>query len=277
MKYSTGIWSGNSNKSMATKASAIVVAMLLLVANPARAGFSVDVYVDNVFFTTILDGGLGDDNGTAGDISYSFDLMDVQNRWRATGLVLANGGYNGVPPVSTIVTDVKIEKIANVPIFAGEIDFRHHYASSGLQAHTAAIDGVFNNTLGTDVGGASLEYYADVNGQSLGGYATGLYSGPEGETFNGSLGPLLTPTTTEHHMKLRFYLDTLGDAIEMFNSAEIHTVVPEPTVLGLLLPSLGILLVAGRGSKQTGATNLLPHCKDAKEMRSLTQRATPCR
>ena len=30
----------------------------------------------------------------------------------------------------------------------------------------------------------------------------------------------------------------------MFNSAEIHTVVPEPTTLALLLPSLGILLAS---------------------------------
>lgn len=243
MKHSLKQLSVIDSTTSAIRATALATGLLFCV-SPMMAGFSVDVYVDNVFFTTINDGGIGDDNGIAGDISYSFDLMDVQNRWRATGLILANGGYNGVPPVSTIVTDVLIEKIANVPIFTGEIDFRHHYAASGLQTHTASIDGVFNNTIGTEVGGVSLDYFGDINGQSLGGYGTGFYSGPEGETFNGSLGPLVLPTTTEHHMKLRFYLDSLGDSIEMFNSAEIHTVVPEPTTLALLLPSLGILLAS---------------------------------
>jgi len=242
MKYSAEKPLTSGSTSLPLKAAALVVG-LALCASPAKAGFSLDVYVDNIFFTTINDGGGGDDNGGLGDILYNFDLMDAQNRWRATGKVIADGGYNGALPVSTIVTDVLIEKIADVPIFTGEIDFRHHYAASGLQTHAASIDGVFNNTLGTNVFGASLEYSADINGQSMGTYATGFYSGPEGETFNGSLGPLVTPTTTEHHMHLRFYLDTLGDSIEMYNSAEIHT-VPEPTSLALLVPALGVFLVS---------------------------------
>ena len=95
-----------------------------------------------------------------------------------------------------------------------------------------------------EVKGVSLEYYADINGQNLGGYNTGFYAGPGPELFNGNLGPLELPTTTEHHMKLRFYLDSLGDSIEMFNSAEIHTVVPEPTACALLLTAAGALVIS---------------------------------
>src|SRR5262245_39108175 len=95
--------------------AAFVVALMLL-ASTAMAGYSVDVYIDNVFAYTINDNGLGDDNGAVGDISHHFVLSDPANRWRAEGDIFANGGYDGALPVSTVVTDTLIEKIANVPI-----------------------------------------------------------------------------------------------------------------------------------------------------------------
>ena len=36
-------------------------------------------------------------------------------------------------------------------------------------------------------------------------------------------------------MKLRFYLDSLGDSIELFNNAEIHTNVPKPSALSMAM------------------------------------------
>jgi hypothetical protein len=219
---------------------------ILLITRPVVAGFAIDVYVDNIIAYQVVDNGLGDNNPALGDIEHHFLLSDAMNRWGADGVIFAEGGYNGVPPVSTVVTDTLIEKIANVPLNIGEIDFVHHYAASGLQSHTASIDGVFDNTIDHEVRGASLQYLADINGQSLGAFATGLYAGPGPWGFMGGLGPLILPTTTEHHMELRFYLDSLGDSIQMFNSAEIHT-TPEPAG-AVLIWALGVIIASRRGN-----------------------------
>lgn len=218
---------------------------LMLIASPAMAGYSIEVLVDNLPVGLIVDNSPDDLNNTVGDIWYHFQLTDVQNRWDAEGDIFAEGGFNGQPPVSTIVTNTLIEKIANVPIFSGEIDFIHNYAASGLLAHMAQIDGQFDNTIDHEVKGASLDYFATINGQSLGVFTTGFYAGPGPEPFDGTLGPLLLPTTTEHHMKLRFYLDSLGDSIELFNSAELHSGVPEPAAWAFVLVAL-ITIAASR-------------------------------
>jgi hypothetical protein len=204
----------------------IVGAMLF--ANSTLAGYSIEVRIDNVFFDLINDNDPEDMNAAVGDIWYHFVLSDPANRWQAEGEIFAEGGFDGEPPVSTIVTDTLIEKIANVPIFSGEIDFFHNYAASGLLSHVANIDGQLDNTMDHEVRGASLDYFADINGQSLGSFGTGLYAGPGPHPFDDTLGPVVLPTTTQHHMKLRFYLDTLGDSIELFNSAELHSGIPEP-------------------------------------------------
>jgi hypothetical protein len=46
--------------------------------------------------------------------------------------------------------------------------------------------------------------------------------------FSGNLGPLHLPSTEEHDLTLGFYLDSLGDAIRLDNSVELHS-IPEPT------------------------------------------------
>lgn len=213
--------------------STVVALGLLTLARPAWAGFSIDVYIDNVIAYQVLDNSPDDANLAIGDIEHHFLLTDAMNIWQAGGTIYAEGGFNGVPPVSTVVTDTLIEKIANVPLNVGEIDFVHHYAASGLQSHTASIDGVLDNTIDHEVRGASFEYRADINGQPMGTYGTGFYAGPGPHPFMGGLGPLVLPTTTEHHMEMRFYLDSIGDSIEMFNSAEIHT-IPEPACVALI-------------------------------------------
>jgi hypothetical protein len=211
----------------------------MLIASPAMAGYSIEVLVDAIPVGLIADNGPDDLNAAVGDIWYHFQLMDAQNRWLAEGDVFAEGGYDGVPPVSTIVTNTLIEKIANVPLLDGQIDFIHNYAASGLLSHVANIDGVLDNTIDHEVKGVSLDYSADINGQSLGSFGTGFYAGPGPLPFDDVLGPLVLPTTTEHHMRLRFYLDSLGDSIELFNSAEIHSGVPEPSLGGFVLIAIG--------------------------------------
>ena len=168
-------------------------------------------------------------------------LTDLANRWVAEGDIFANGGFNGEPPVSTIVTNTLIEKIADVPIFTGDIDIIHSYAASGLQTHTAQIDGQFDNTVDSDIGGARLEYIPTVSGQGMGAFDSGFVDGPGPIVFADTLGPLLLATTEEHHIFMRFYLDTLGDLIEMFNSAELHS-TPEPATGAVLTLAMLTLL-----------------------------------
>ena len=218
---------------------------LMLIASPAMAGYSIEILVDDLPVNLIVDNSPDDLDNNVGDIWYHFQLTDVQNRWEAEGDIFAVGGFDGQPPVSTIVTNTLIEKVADVPIFSGEIDVIHNYAASGLLPHTALIDGQFDNTIDHEVKGASLDYFASVNGQSLGSFITGIYAGPGPEPFDGALGPLLLPTTTEHHMTLRFYLDSLGDSIELFNSAELHSGVPEPAAWAFVLVAL-ITIAASR-------------------------------
>jgi len=153
--------------------------------------------------------------------------------------VLATGG-GGTPPVSTIVTDTLIEKL-QPGLFFSQIEVVHNYAASGLSSHSANIDGQFENTLGNPISYAELFYTPRVNSQGMGTAHEGPVSGVPGPVpFADNLGPLLLPTTTEHEITIGFYLDSPGDAIRLFNSAALHTVVPEPASAGLALVALGL-------------------------------------
>jgi len=110
---------------------AVITATAVLAANSVMAVFSVEVRVDNILVDTISDNIFPDQNPAVGDIHYHFVLLDQNNIWQAEGDVFAEGGFNGQPPVSTVVTNTLIEKISNDPIIAGEIDFTHSYAPQG--------------------------------------------------------------------------------------------------------------------------------------------------
>lgn len=229
----------------------ILLAIGFLLSAPALAlaGFSIEISVDAGPAVTYLDNGPEDLNLALLDIEIPFTVGDVGNNWSATGTVLATGG-GGFPPVSTIVTDTLIENIGG-QFLGGAIHVKHNYAASGLFAHTATLDGQFENVLGNQIGFADLTFIAAVSpdyGQNLGV----LHEGPVNNSdspqpfVGGDLGPLVLPTTIAHLITLQFYLGDPGDAIRLFNSAEIHTVVPEPGTLvlaglagvGLAMPML---------------------------------------
>ena len=213
----------------------LVMCILLSAAEIAYAGFSIEISVDGGPVTTYLDNdGLFDLNPVEFDIEIPFTVGDVGNNWSATGTVLATGG-GGTPPVSTIVTDTLIENIGG-QFLDGQIRVVHNYAASGLFAHSATLDGQFENVLGNAIGYAQLSYSAAVSpGQSLGLLLEGpIINMPSPQPFvGGNLGPLLLPTTTKHEITLQFYLGDPGDAIRLFNSAEMHTSVPEPSTMVL--------------------------------------------
>jgi hypothetical protein len=220
----------------------MAVCILLAAADKAMAGFSIEISVDGGLATIYDDNGPDDINPAPFDIEIPFTVGDVGNNWSATGIVLATGG-GGTPPVSTIVTDTLIENIGG-QFLAGEIQVVHNYAASGLFAHTASLDGQFENVLGNAIGYADLRFFAEVYpGQSLGMIHEGpVIDLPSPQAFvGGNLGPLVLPTTIRHELTLQFYLGDPGDAIRLFNSAEIHTTVPEPS--GVVLGALGAAFV----------------------------------
>ncbi|MDZ4657583.1 MAG: PEP-CTERM sorting domain-containing protein [Bythopirellula sp.] len=218
------------------------VCCLLNFTQMARAGYSVEISVDFGAPVIYVDNGAFDLNPAVFDMEFDFTVNDVGNNWTASGTVLATGGGDGVPPVSTIVTDTLIQKL--LPgLFFGNIEVTHNYAASGLLSHSAVLDGQFENVLGNPISYAELFYtprvYPENFGMTMGTAHEGPVSGVLGPVpFDELLGPIVLPTTIEHEITLGFYLDAPGDAIRLFNSAEIHTIVPEPTSAVLFLTAI---------------------------------------
>lgn len=210
----------------------------------AWAGFSIEISVDGGVPTVFLDNGPDDLNPLPFDLEIPFTVGDAGNNWSATGTVLATGG-DGAPPVSTIVTDTLIENIGG-QFLQGEILVVHNYTASGLGTHTATLDGQFENVLGNDIGYADLRLFAAVNSQSMGMLHEGpVINSPSPQAFGGGMLALQLPTTTEHSLLFQFYLGDPGDAIRLFNSGELHTVVPEPSSVLLALVGAGMICVWG--------------------------------
>lgn len=226
-----------------------MICLMLVNSIPAWAGFSVEISVDGGLPILFSDNGALDLNPAVGDIEIDFTVNDVGNNWTASGTVLATGG-NGGPPVSTIITDTLIEKL-QPGLFNGHIEVFHNYAASGLGSHSASLDGQFENTLGSVISYTDLLFTVQVNSQFVGSSYEGPADGvPEPVPFDAFLGPLELPTTTRHELSLFFYLDAPGDAIRLFNSAELRTIVPEPGTACLALMVLGSLAASRRRSER---------------------------
>jgi hypothetical protein len=199
--------------------------------NPAQAGFSVELSVNGGFPAVYLDNAAPDLNPAVGDIEIDFAVSDA-------------------PPVSTIVTDTLIEKLT-AGLINGQIEVTHNYVVAGPAMHDAMIDGQFENTLGNPISFADLNYTATVNNYFIGSTYEGPAMGVPGPVpFSALLGPVATPTTTEHVHTLSFYLDSPGDAIRLFDSAEIHTFVPEPGTLALAGACLAVGMFRRRTRKR---------------------------
>ncbi len=216
--------------------------LLLVAASEASAGQSIEISVNNGLPIIIFDNQLGVDlNPNPVDMEVPFMVGDVGNTWTASGTIFATGG-GGYPPVSTIVTDTVIQKINEEPGGGGTLSISHNYAASGTLSHTALLDGQAENTLSNLVGGVEFFFTAEVNTFGLGVLHKGLYSGIENPLFqfNGVLGPKVLPTTTKHILSFQFYFDVKGDAIRLFDSAEIHT-VPEPATGAMFALAMAVL------------------------------------
>jgi hypothetical protein len=189
---------------------------------------------------TIVDNGPGDLNGNADEIEADITLAGAGGNWIGTGTVFATGGGNVDPTL--ILTDVLFENVTGVQI-VGLLTIVHTFDPVPDQPpQKMVLDGEADNLAGPFIGGVELDFTGLADAEQIGNIHKGPYAAVAGpQPFDGMIGPLVPPRDfTTQTIDLVFYLDGFGDAIRLFNSAEILS-VPEPSpaaLLGLLVAEL---------------------------------------
>lgn len=199
----------------------------------------------------VTDQGNGDNDGNVNAIKVDFTLQDPQNSWMATGTVLATGG--GSEPPTTIVTDLLIERLAGPAFGSDDIEIVHEFgAFFGTPPQSAEIEGEFDNLDTGVIALADLDYFPYFDNTSIGAILVDMAQNEVGPVpFFGDSGPVLPATVfTSHTIHLKFYLDTLGDSIRLFDSAAILS-VPEPTTGAAMLALLVWLSACRRRRRAT--------------------------
>jgi hypothetical protein len=217
-------------------------------ADAARAGTSVDILVPGQPTVTINDGGPLDLDVDPLEIEYDFSVSHPLGYWTATGKVIAKGG--DLVPVTTIVTNTLIQKHSGV-LLNDEIKVIHYFDSFlTAQPYTAELDGQYDNLVFPTIGVADLTFVPMVNNENIGVIDPPAAIGIPAPSppFAGASGPLYpSQQPTSQTVLLLFYLDVEGDAIRLFNSAEIKppdTAIPTLSEWGMILAAL-LLVVLG--------------------------------
>lgn len=231
-----------------TASAALALCFLHVVTNSAGAGTSIDIMVPGQPTVTVNDGDAVDLDPDSMEIEYDFSVSHPLGYWTATGKVIATGGE--LVPVTTIVTNTLIQKHFGV-LLNDEIKVIHYFDSwLTAQPYWAELQGEYDNLVFANIGVADLTYIPSVNNESIGVIDPPAAIGVPGPVpFLGSVGPLYPaqPAMSQTILML-FYLDIEGDAIRLFNSAEIKPTPPAaiPTLgeWGLVVVAL-LLIVAG--------------------------------
>jgi hypothetical protein len=108
---------------------------------------------------------------------------------------------------------------------------------------TTVLDGEYDKLLpNLDIGIADILYVPYIGNEIIGAIDPAqAVAVPPVVPFGGSSGPYYpVGPPINQTLEIRFYLDELGDAIRMFDSASI-TQVPEPGTLLLLLSAAAVL------------------------------------
>jgi len=231
--------------------SAVVVVVIVctvgILASPVGAGTSIDIMVPGQPTITVNDGDAVDIDLDPMEIEYDFSVSHPMGNWSATGKVIAKGGE--LIPVTTIVTNTLIQKHFGVEP-NGEIKVIHYFDSYlTAQPYTAELTGEYDNLVFANISVADITYVPSVNNEIIGVIdppgAIGV-PGPVG--FVGASGPLYpSQQPLSQTIDLLFYLDIQGDAIRLFNSAQIlpaGTEIPTLGEWGSILVAL-LLIAAG--------------------------------
>ena len=211
----------------------------------AWSGTSLTYKREGGLATTVLDNSLDDLDPDPFEIEVDFSIMNP-GIWLAEGTIIAKG--NGEVPITTVVTDTLIQKL-DAPILNDAIIVEHFFTSTlTATPFTAHLSGKYDKLLpGLNIGLADLLYIPSVNDELIGIIdPPAAVNVPPTVPFMGNSGPLYPATEPlSHKLEIRFYLDELGDAIRLDNSASISH-VPEPTSGLLLLLGAACCIAAHR-------------------------------
>lgn len=216
------------------------VLLALLCAPPAVAGTAVSFWREGGLATTVFDGDALDLDPDPFELEVFFSLTNPgPGAWTATGTILATGGE--LVPAETIVTNVLIQNTGDGPV-NNDAFFVEHLFESFLtaQPYTAELDGEYDKLVpNLDIGVADILYVPYIGNEVIGVIDPAqAVAVPPVQPFGGSSGPYFpVGPPINQKLEIRFYLDELGDAIRMFDSASI-TQVPEPGSLLLLLATV---------------------------------------
>lgn len=225
---------------------ALLTSVLCLATLPVWAESKVS-YSDGVSLFQVIDQSPADSNPQLREIKTTFVLAPVGAAWQAAGTIEATSLPTG--EATLLLTDLLIENIAGPVMGSIEVEHLFDNETTTPVSYEAHLDG---NFLHVEVGDnhireARLDYVAQVNTESIGAFqgAAVMVAGPV--PFATLLGPhelLLPPARSQRHT-LDFYLDSVGDAIALENSAEIRLAASSvPALSRGAATALGVLLLA---------------------------------
>lgn len=178
----------------------------------------------------VLDGQTPEDSdNTLRGIRAAFEFGVAQNPpspWRATGVVKAFSNSNG--HAETRLTDLLIENVGGIPVSDVTLKVEHCFDNQITipMPFRALVDGALLNTFDGIIREVHfLDYTAQVNAEFLsGGFSEAVLGVPGPVPFIHQLGPtsveMVPPRASQTHTFF-FYLDSLGDAIALEDSALI--------------------------------------------------------
>ena len=198
-----------------------------------------------------------DTDGRTRGITAAFEFgaaLAPPSPWTATGVIRAFSDTSGF--AETLLTDLLIENVGG-PTSQITLEVEHCFDNQITIPipFRASVDGMLLNTFAGHIREAHIfDYTARVHGEPLSGSFSETAIDQLGPVpFNHLLGPnsivMLPPRTSQTHTFL-FYLDSVGDAIVLENSALI-----EPASAGLpalsdrwFVAAVALLVAAGFGA-----------------------------
>jgi hypothetical protein len=230
---------------------ALSCAVVLITAGAASANeLSLECQGQNVF--TVVDNGLGDEDPAPDVVRRTFLCTHPDGRWQAEGVL--TGLYEPGVSATTILSDFYVEKLTPAEVLGNTINWEHRFPeyTTALAEVSAMIDGQFDNTGGLHFIGGIILSYSAVAANIEQSYPIlvsnfGPIDGFGPVPFADADGPIDVVSPNRHLGGMGFYLDTVGDRIDMQTSAVIHSQIPEPATATLLVMATMVSLTHRSG------------------------------